>query len=223
MGSIFYFFTCKRFKVLSIAVTTLLIFFCFSVKAQRQSNDNAYSIALSTGYDVPVGDLTYTFKPAVTYGISFMKTRNDFTVSVNFGHQVYKPKLDTFYYRVDASNYGTIHYDNFTITSLYLGATYNLENSDNLKAYGGFNFGIYYTHMIYHSSDEYLVDDSDLNEEDLYLAPKLGLTYLITDNIGLGIECKYNLFTPSGQKADNPAVGTLYNSYAGNVVLTYNF
>jgi hypothetical protein len=222
----FYSFWHKQpFKTLSVACLIIFVFSCFSAKAQYSfwGNDQTYGVALSSGYDVPIGNLGYTFKPALTYGLKVLKYYDNVTVNLSFGYHVYKPKQDTFYYAVDGSNYGTVTYQNFTVYSFYLGGAYTLEITEGLKAYAGMDLGVYYTHMIYHSMDEFVDNSADLNEEDAYLAPKLGLTYLINENIAIGVEGKYNLFAPTGQKQYNSAVGTINASYSGGLVLTYNF
>jgi hypothetical protein len=44
---------------------------------------------------------------------------------------------------------------------------------------------------------------------------------MLIDVISLGLEAKYNFFSPSGNSATNPDVGTVYKSYAAGLVLTY--
>jgi hypothetical protein len=222
-----YSFKHKRLvKMLCRACLTALVFISFSAKAQYRyggSDEDKFGAALTAGYDVPVGNLSYTYKPAITYGARFLWTKGAVTANISFGYHVYKPKLDTFYYAVDESNYGKVSYSNFTIYSFYIGGAYNLEVTDGFKIYGGLDLGAYESHVVVHSSDLYVDSHSDTHQEDVYLAPKLGFTYLVTENIGIGIEGKYNFFAPTGKAKDNPAVGTLYNSYSGNLVLTYNF
>jgi hypothetical protein len=106
---------------------------------------------------------------------------------------------------------------------MYLGVAYNFELTEGVKAYGGVNFGAYFTHLVYHSVDEFINDNTDLHEENVYLAPKIGLNYAVGDNVTIGIEGKYNTFIIAGQKSDNARVGTINSSYAGNLILAYNF
>lgn len=214
---------CKKwFRILSL--TGLIAILFSSVKAQNSSTkDHSYGVALNAGYDVPVGNLGYTFKPAPTFGFTFLSYHDDLVLSATIGYHSYKPKQDTFYYAVDESNYGTIKYQNFTALSLYFGVAYNFELAEGIKAYGGINFGAYFTHSVYHSVDEFINDNSDLHDENIYLAPKIGLNYTVGDNVTIGIEGKYNTFIVAGKKSDNARVGTINSSYAGNLILTYNF
>jgi hypothetical protein len=222
----FYSFAPNRlFKRLPVICLIVLSFTCFQAKAQNSYGDNSqtYGVALIAGYDVPTGNLAYTFKPALTYGLKVLKYYDNITGSLSFGYHVYKPKQDVFYYSVNESNYGTVKYKNFSVSSIYLGLAYNYEINNGFKVYGGFDLGAYFTHLVYHSMDEFSDNNVDLNENEVYLAPKVGLTYPVSDNITLGVEGKYNLFSPAGQSRYNSEVGTLHTSYAGGLVLTYNF
>jgi hypothetical protein len=221
----FNFFLLKgRGSFACLVIPILLALTCSSAVAQNRSGDDGFGVALSTGYDVPVGNLGYTFKPATTYGFTVMQYKNGFTGSITVGYHFYQPKQDTFYYAVNTTNYGTISYKNFTMISAYLGGAYNVKLTDDIIGYVGLDFGVYYSHMYYTSADEYQAGGGlDAHEEDLYVAPKVGINYLIGDNMAIGIEGKYNSFAPSGQKEDNPLVGTIYSSYAATFIITYNF
>ncbi|WP_157750654.1 hypothetical protein [Mucilaginibacter gotjawali] len=217
----------QLFNTILFIPLTILVFATSTANAQYYryggGGSGTYGIGLVGSYDVPVGNLGYTFKPAIGYGVSVFSYHGNFTSSITIGYHAYKPKLDTFYYQVDQTNYGTVHYDNYTAISIYLGVAYNFEISDGVKVYAGLNLGAYYTHMAFHSSDLYVDDTENLGEKDAYLAPKIGFTYSLNDNVAIGIEGKYNLFAPTGRAADNPLVGTVYSSYAGSFILTYNF
>lgn len=207
----------------AFTILALLIFMTSDAGAQNRMGDDGYALALSTGYDTPVGNLAYTFKPAQTYEFTGMQYKSGFTASFTLGYHAYKPKQDTFYYAIDSKNYGTTVYQNFTITTFYLGTAYNLKLSDDLTAYGGINFGIWYSHMVYDAVGIAYGSDADLHEECLYFAPKAGINYLIGDHLAIGLEGKYNSFAPTGEKAYNDLVGTIYSSYAATFFLTYNF
>ena len=203
-----------------ISATFIIIIFSYSsVKAQYSSSDSQYGVSIGTDYDVPVGNFSYTFKPAINYNLNLFHHYGDFTASFSAGYHIYKPKADTFYYQKSETDYGKIQYQNFPVYSFYLGATYDLALTEQLKAYGGINMGIYYTHYVFQSTDF----DADLNEQDLYLAPRLGISYMLTNNVGIGIEGKYNFFAPTGDARYDDRVGTLYNSYSVGFRLIYNF
>ncbi len=178
----------KNFLFICFAIS---IFFATTAKAQY---DVKYAIAIGTDYDAPVGNFSYTFKPATNCNLSFTGNSGNITGSVNFGYHNYKTKQDTFYYQVSDTEYGRVHYQNFPVYSFYLGWVYNLELTEKLKVYGGINLGLYYTHFVFQARDFIGGSNTDLHEEDVYFAPRLGFSYPLTENVGIGIESKYNFF-----------------------------
>jgi hypothetical protein len=211
-------------KVLSVA---LVIAICSisTVKAQYYGggSDLQYGVSVGADYDAPVGNFAYTFKPAINYNLNLLRHDGNFTSSISFGYHVYKPKMDTFYYAATSSDYGTVEYQNFTVVSFYLGGTYDYPVSDQLKVYAGVNFGVYSTHLAFQSANFLEDDNEDLHEQNFYLAGRLGFTYMLTDNVGVGIEAKYNFFTPAGDSEDDAQVGTTYFTWSAGLRLTYNF
>lgn len=213
----------RQFSIIPIIVV-MTVFSCSSAKAQRNSSsDSQYGVSIGSDYDAPVGNFAYTFKPAINYNLNLLRHSGDFTMNLSFGYHMYKPKQDTFYYQASATEYGKVSYQNFPVYSFYLGLIYNLPITDQLKIYTGFNLGAYNTHFVFVATD-FLVDDhEDLHEQDLYLAPRLGVAYMIDNHLGIGLEGKYNLFAPTGDSQYNSRVGTLYNSYSVGGRLIYNF
>jgi hypothetical protein len=223
MGKLRFLLNRQRSNKRTLLLLVIPLFSCLSARAQYSNSDSRYGISIGSDYDAPVGNFSYTFKPTINYNLSLLHHYDNLTGSISFGYHQYQPKQDTFYYQANSTNYGTVSYKNFPVYSFYLGLTYDFAVTEQLKIYSGINLGVYYTHFAYHASD-FLVDDTEnLNEEDVYLAPRLGVTYMLNDNIGIGIEGKYNFFAPSGDSQYNDRVGTLYNSYSAGVRLTYNF
>ncbi|MGZ3752407.1 MAG: hypothetical protein ACXVI9_08535 [Mucilaginibacter sp.] len=202
-----------------------MILFSYSdAKAQRSGkSESDYGISIGSDYDAPVGNFSYTFKPAINYNLNLLRHSGDFTMNLSFGYHMYKPKQDTFYYQVSNTEYGKVSYQNFPVYSFYLGMIYNFPVNDQLKLYGGINLGAYNTHFVFRATDFMVDDHEDLHEEDVYLAPRIGLAYLIDEHVGIGLEGKYNFFAPAGDSRYNSRVGTLYNSYSVGVRLIYNF
>jgi hypothetical protein len=223
----------------SLAVSfVLLLLCCFTANAQHRhdpwahyggggggggSDDSGYGITLNVDYDTPTGVLGPSFKSAPAFNIGVVHYLGSFTFNATLGYHSYSPKQAIFSYDDGAGSTGTIAYQPYSVFAVYVGAVYNLPLTDGVKLYAGLNWGIYATHYQFDQEDQFFSNSADLTEEDLYFAPKLGFNFSINDSMTLGIEGKYNFFTPEGSTDTNPDVGTVYKSYAAGVVLTYKF
>jgi len=222
-------------KSLFPAVIILLIFSSLGAHAQRRKDpwntfgggsdgsvdESGYALSLSSYYDTPSGDLGATFNPAIGVSFNVLRFSGSFTFNASIGYHVYNPKQDIFVYDDGSGGTGTIVWQPFPVYSFYAGAVYNLPLGGASRLYGGVNIGVYYTTYAFQSADQFSTSDVNLNEEDLYFAPKLGFAIGVADNLRLGIEARYNFFSPEGSSASNPYVGVVYKSYAVGLVLSY--
>jgi hypothetical protein len=227
----------KLTKTLALTCFTLLIY--SSAQAQHHSysglsygggsngDGSNWGISILGGYDVPTGDLGTTFKAAPTFGIGVKHNYGDFTFNVNIGFVSYKPKLDTFYFDATDKTAGYIKYDNYSSLEFYVGAAYNIAIGDQAKFYFGLDLGSYYNYFSYDSNDGIGENAANTYNEASYVAPKLGINFMLNDNLSLGIEGKYNFTfsssSGSGNAYDYGYSTTTNKSYSGNLVLTYNF
>lgn len=202
-----------------------LLFSCFKAGAQGFSGDDdrTYGLGLRAEYDMPMGNLKFTYKGAPSGGLSFYINQGAGTAEIGLGYREYKPKQDTFYYLVNNNDYGTATFSKFKTTMFYLGAAYNLSLSDAIKLYGGFNLGLYITKFSSTSTDAFVNAQDIVNENEAYIAPKIGLNLALTDNIHVKVQGAYNLFSPIGKAQYNSRVGTFYYSITTGATLVYNF
>jgi hypothetical protein len=215
----------------------LLIYFLFSslqVNAQLHkdpwlhygggsnggSTDSGYGITFSAEYDTPLGGLGTSFKPAPAFDLNLINYRGAFTVNLGIGYHSYNPRADTIYYDDGAGGTGTIAYQSFPVYSIYTGAAYNIDVSSGFRIYVGANLGACFTRYAYQADDQFSSTSATFNEENAYIAPKLGFNVMISSSVGLGVEGKYNFFSATGSSEDDPLVGTVLKSYAVGFVLT---
>jgi hypothetical protein len=189
---------------------------------------STWAISLSGGYDVPTGDLGTTFKAAPTFSFSVLRNYGDFTFNTTIGYVSYKPKMDTVYFYGNDPTQGYVQYGNFSALEIYAGAAYNIQVSDNAKVYIGANIGTYYNFFSYTSNDgQGNISTSNTTEGQSYVAPKLGVDFMVSDNISIGLEAKYNFMLSSdsgtGDAYDSGYSTTVNKSFSGNVALTYHF
>jgi len=233
---------CKSL-VKGLALTGFMVFIlaCSSVNAQRRNDayltygggsngggSGLWGIVFTAGYDVPVGNFATTFKAAPAFAIGVNRNYGDFTFNTTIGYISYKPKLDTFFYNGTDNTAGYIKYENLSSIQVYLGVAYNIAIADEAKFYFGVDLGTYYNHFAYDSNDgEGGIDEADTEDEVSYVAPKLGINFMVSDDISIGIEGKYNFqlssSSGSGDAYDYGYATTVNKSFSGNFVLTYNF
>jgi len=205
-----------------------LLISCGDAKAQRFFRDNyddpTSGIGVNIAYDAPVGNLQYTYKPAINYGLNYYKFEDDFTITAGIGYRIYKPKQDVFYYAVGDNDYGTITYSDFRSYMGYIGGAYNIEVAEGFKCFGGFNFGLYITKFSLHSVDA-LRDATTVidGEQEIYIAPKLGLAIDLSDDLQLNLQGAYNVFATTGKKRWNDRVGTIYSSFTIGSGIIFKF
>jgi len=173
-----------------------------------------YAIVVSTDYDVPLGDLGTIYKGAPSFNLNVTNYWNDFTFNAGIGYHVYKPKADSLFYDDGAGGVGSVSYETFPVFSIYGGAAYNLQIEQGLRFYLGANLGAYYIRLGFQSNDQFGNSSSEINEQEVYIAPKFGFNIMFNNSVGVNLEGKYNFFSPSGNSQDNPRVGIVYKSYA---------
>ncbi|MDR6944669.1 hypothetical protein [Mucilaginibacter pocheonensis] len=182
--------------------------------------DSGYGVMLGMAYDAPLGNLKGVYKPAVDFNLGVARFMDKFTVSFTLGYHAYKPKNDTT--NTDEVENTNVVYSNYKVYSAYAGIIYNLNLSESARLYGGANLGLYYTHYAYTfvaNNDSFI---ADLQQQNFYMAPRLGIIFALTNTIGLSFESKYNFFSPIG-KSETESSGTFYTSVAGQAALTYKF
>lgn len=224
------------FPVSYLKASFILIFMCLwgTSMAQRRSHaamlyggggggsnfDSGYGIVLGVAYDAPLGNLKGVYKPAADYSLGVVHFMDKFTASITLGYHAYKPKDDLG--DADGVENTSPVYSNYKVYSAYAGLVYNLNLSEGARLYGGANLGLYNTHYTYTfvvNNDSFI---ADLQQQNFYMAPRLGVIFALTNNIGLSFESKYNFFAPIG-KSEAESSGTFYTAVAGQVALTYKF
>jgi len=196
-------------------------------------NSSNWAVALSLGYDVPQGDLSTTFKAAPTYNFSVLNYYGDFTFNATIGYVTYKPKFDTVYYVGNDPTQGYFQYGNYSSLEIYTGAAYNISIADNAKFYFGLDVGSYINFFSFTSNDgEGNISKNSTTNGQQFVAPKIGVDFMVSDNLSVGLEAKYNFLlsgsseTEIGDDYDYSSYSysaVSYRTFSGHVTLTYHF
>lgn len=184
-------------------------------------SDSGYGLLFGAGYDVPAGDLGQTYKAAPAFDLAVVRYTGNFTFSTGLGYHAYQPKQATSTYNDGMGDTSSASYSNYTVISLYVGAAYNVMLGESSKLYFGLNMGTYFTHYSVNSSSAVLDLSADVSYENLYLAPRIGFEFPLSNRLSLGVEAKYNFFTPAGNTEDDPNVGHVYKTYAAGAALIF--
>ncbi|RCH54181.1 hypothetical protein DJ568_12820 [Mucilaginibacter hurinus] len=183
-------------------------------------NNLGWGVALNIGYDIPAHNLKETFKATPTYGVSILKTFKAFTFNLSAGYHAYNAKKETVAYFPEDPASPVYLQKPLKVYAFYAGGAYNINLSE-MTFYAGANIGAYFTRSVYQQIDGVVRTTVTTTEQNVYFAPKLGLTYPVTEKVGLGVEGKYNFFIPRGQPDQGGLIS--YSSYAANIVLSYSF
>lgn len=209
----------------------VFICFCFTVKAQFPNWEKSkFGLQLNADYDVPLGRLSFTYKPAIAPSLSLLYfTDDNFTINGTIGLFTYKPKAEEFYYLTGTDpGYGIDTFSDYKVKFAYLGFVYNLSLTDYIKGFAGINFGAYYINYETTTTDYQISSYSGFADKDVYFSPKLGFSLDVGDNLLLSVQAKYNIFTPTGVNSNltpafNKELGKIYNSYSAGFGLAYKF
>jgi hypothetical protein len=195
------------------------------------SGDKSWGLSLSAGYDVPTGDMSSTFKAAPTFSFGYLNNYNNFTFNATIGYVSYKPKFDTAYFVGNDPTQGYLQYGNFSSLEVYTGAAYNIPISDNAKFYFGFDLGTYVNFFNYSLNDgQGNTYNYNTTYEQDFIAPKLGVDFMVSDNLSIGLQAKYNFILSAPQNYnlanddyDSDYTPLAYKTFSGHVTLTYHF
>ncbi len=199
------------------------------------NGDRSWALSLSAGYDLPQGDMSQSFKAAPTFSFSYLNYYNNFTFNASIGYVSYKAKVDTAYFVGNDPTQGYLQYGSYNSLETYVGAAYNVPIADNAKVYFGLDFGNYINFFNFSSNDgEGNTSTYNTTYSQQFIAPKLGVDVMVSDNLSLGLEAKYNFLFSGSQATDldftdediyvSSSYSALsYKTFSGHLTLTYHF
>jgi len=201
-------------KALSLSCFILLM--AFSASAQHRQSDaltyggggngdpdpNAWGLSLSGGYESLTGDAGSGFKGAPVFSLSLTRNWNNFTFNGTVGYASHKPKVDTSLIFADNTEVGYVKLSNFNTLQLYVGAAYNIAIADAANFYIGANIGGYDNSLSYTAASVLspTVMSDKFSGTQLFIAPKLGINFVISSHVTFSVEGKYNIISSSSTK-----------------------
>lgn len=188
--------------------------------------EDGWLLAFNGGYESPTGEVKDSYQGSPTFGVSVLRRMGNVLYSATIDYRSYKPLHDTLAVTPDGINYFNAKFTHFSGVGLYLGLAYELPLASNVSVYGGVNGG--YVLISYKVSiDDPLYSSSEevSNGQSTYVAPKIGLNFMLTPKLGLMLEGRYSLGVVGGSYNSRTGsdIQKGFGSYAGNVFLTYSF
>jgi hypothetical protein len=217
----------------------LILLFLLGASAQAQAqyytnrisygdDRSPYSVELGAGIDVPLGNLKDSYKAAPYVEGIFSRDLGHFTISIGAGYRAFTPSQSTVTTPVGDGTDQTINIANFTSYQFYTSAVYNFDLSSNVVLFTGINLGSYITTYGASANSDNFAVSANQTEEEAYVAPKIGVGFKL-GAVQLNLSARYNLFYTGGYVAYDSTYGgysnsgTLYQSIAGGVSVSYHF
>lgn len=225
--------------VKALALGCFMIFTALGANAQYRQSDaltyggggnggpdpNGWGIAVGAGYEGTTGDLRSTYKGGGSYSINILHNFNNFTFNASMGFVSYSPRVDTSFINVDDTQVGYIKYGGYTSIVGFVGCAYNVQVADITNLYFGLNIGTYYNSVDVEASTIEGNYSSNTTTSTEFIAPKLGLNFILSNHFAFGIEGRYNV--QFGSKASDTdgysySVGNI-KTYTVSGLLSYYF
>lgn len=235
-----------RFKLCVSILSVLTSFVYSSANAQRNRGMNAdgdvmrgsnsssggfvkqdgWMIGFNGGYESPLGDLKQNYQGSPTFGVNLLRRMGNVLYSGTIDYRSYKPLTAVQQVTYDDTDYYSATFSNYKGAGLYLGIAYELPLSPDINVYGGINGGvILVSYKIIVDDTNFLSVEEASNAQSTYVAPKVGLNFMLSRSLGMALEARYSLGTV-GANYNTRTGGSVtkgFNSIAGNIFLTYQF
>jgi hypothetical protein len=197
-----------------------------STRSSGAVRSDGWQAGINVGYESPLGDVKDVYNGSPTFGVNVIRKKGNLLFSGTIDYRDYKPKQADISYIDEDRYYYSVKYSSYRGIGLYLGAAYEIPFDGQFSFYGGLNGGIVlisYKATIDSESYSGVLEVSNYNST--YIAPKLGFSYMLNNNVSVGLEGRYSLGVTSAnyntREGGNITKG--FNSYAGNLFLTYCF
>jgi hypothetical protein len=187
---------------------------------------DGWLVSLNGGYESPLGDLKEIYKGAPTFGVTVRKRMGSLVYSGTIDYRKYKPKQSTFTYTDEDVYSYTATYGNYSGIGLYGGIAYELPLGGLVSIYGGVNGGYMITKYEMSMQDgEDVILSQSASSSAIYIGPKAGFNFAVSNNMSIGLEARYSLGIVGANYNSREGGSTTpgFNSYAGNLFLTYSF
>lgn len=158
-----------------------------------------FEISLSTGLEVPQGNLKWAYGPSLSYNLSVLKVKNTWkslkgAFGVNIGYSKFDNGDKVLEYTGRLGNSGVAEFSDYTLIMLSANCGWRYELSDLLEGSFGWDIGYYYSIYKFASNDDLYGQINSNNIEGKFaFSPRVGMAVVLTDEIRVFVQTRYNL------------------------------
>ncbi|GAB2701314.1 hypothetical protein GCM10027037_28100 [Mucilaginibacter koreensis] len=194
------------------------------------SSQSGFGLTGGVNIDVPMHNLKEIYKASPSGEVGLQYYYNNWVFGLHGSYRVLQPKQSTFY---EADQYGTVYsatsFGSYVSYGFYLSAMYQFPINPKVRLVAGINSGNYFSSYKFISLDAVsgATFSGSASEPQGYIAPKLGLSFRLTEDVSLGVHTQYNVFGNYSYSYNSregaSESGTIYTSWASGVSLSYRF
>lgn len=187
-----------------------------------------FGIRFGADYEIPGNHLRDNYNANTSYNLGLLKFSDRLTWGINMSYRRFDPKQAVVVTEISPVQQTTDTYSSYSTFLLYVSIAYNRHLGDRVTAYGGINLGGAYTSSGYAYSDNTTNFYFDGGGKQTYFAPRLGLSYALTNYVDLDFHAAYNMFI-QGALSYNSRTGfdggapTTYSSVTAGAGIVYKF
>lgn len=170
-----------------------------------------HEISSSAGLEVPMANLTWVYRPTISYNLSYYKMKQGWKtlkggMGARIGYYNFQSKGLPLDYMSD-SGPGKATFGDYTVLMVALCTKFNYEFNKTIAGYFGLDAGYYYNKFEVSLVDPGQTLGGTTVEGKFAIAPKLGLAYNINYDVGLYIQTRYNLSLRIGDGGNSVSNG----------------
>ncbi len=200
-----------------IFLILLGIGFCPTLVAQHE-------LSFKSGVQFPMSQMYWVYNPSASYGLTFSwlhdTKHGNLAKGISLNYFTLSPKSDTFYYLISDTEYGTAQYSRFLSIQIAMNLEWQRALGKKFEFTYGLDFGYNFIDYTVEDKNPYVQSTSSNTEGMGAICPKIGMNYLISKNVGISLQPKFNFLislgkTDSRSAQYNPNTGTIFMYTSG--------
>lgn len=162
-----------------------------------KSSFGQHEISSSAGLEIPMANLTWVYKPTLSYNLSYYKMKRGWQtlkggLGGRIGYYNFQSGGESLDYMTFAGP-GKATFSDYSVLMVALCTKWNYEFNNDFVGYFGLDVGYYYSKYRVEIEEPGQLIGATSIDGKFAVAPKLGVAYSINDDVGLFVQTRYNL------------------------------